>query len=820
MVREVAADRSEVDALVAIGRLPDALALATEHLARYPDSAESRLCRADVLQAWGRIREARKELLAASGSRAGSAELSRRLGEIAREDGRLDVAEQWLARALERAPHDTSIDLALAALREAQGRAQDAISLYAQAARAPDDELAARALLGQIRCETALGRSPGVLELARFATARLPDCAAAWDAYGVALATAGCQSEAFAAFERSESAGAQTGEPVEAYANLGIGLCGAGRHDEGIRVLLEGVRERPNANALLQLAAEWLRLGRFRSGWRLYEHRWFVEALAPLRADYPLPVWNGQEARDATILVRAEQGIGDTFQFARYLRELRILGARVLFQPLQSLVALADRFEGVHEVVEPGRSLDGVDYAVNLMSLPLAFGTRLDSIPSADPPYFVPDRNRVSHWRARLRNGARNGRKVVGLVWAGRPGHARDRERSIALERLAPILATPGVRFVSLQQGAALRQAEALPEELDWESVGPALHDLDEAAAAIANLDLIVCVDTGLAHVAGAIGVPAWVLIPEPADFRWLVEREDSPWYPSMRLFRQRTRGDWDEVVARLAHSLAHWSVAESADADPRPARTSAGFAETNAVRPADDIAHLPFAVQTRLGFVRMDPDAGDEGRSLEYYGEWLEGRGAYVRKLVRRGDVVVEAGTGAGVCALETARMLGPEGELLVYERSAALRGLLARNLEACGIRQVTLMSRELVGRGGFTKERERLDDLGLERLDGLKVNEGWDAEAVVEGAEQTLWRCRPWMVMAVDGEEAMSRLAERIRGYGYRTWRMEWPLFSADNFNRRYVDLFDGRAALALIALPEEEQQRTIPGESILLT
>ena len=159
-------------------------------------------------------------------------------------------------------------------------------------------------------------------------------------------------------------------------------------------------------------------------------------------------------------------------------------------------------------------------------------------------------------------------------------------------------------------------------------------------------------------------------------------------------------------------------------------------------------------------------------------------------------------------MCALETARMLGPEGELLVYERSAALRGLLARNLEACGIRQVTLMSRELVGRGGFTKERERLDDLGLERLDGLKVNEGWDAEAVVEGAEQTLWRCRPWMVMAVDGEEAMSRLAERIRGYGYRTWIQETPLYRAGNFNRRTNDVFAGKRALTLLGLAEERE------------
>ncbi|MCC7116129.1 MAG: hypothetical protein IT520_17295 [Burkholderiales bacterium] len=796
--------------------LPAALSDVDRRLRTAPGDGAARLERATILATWGRRREASREYARAL---AGGQERAPVLCAIARTDldaGDSDRALIVVEHALRLDPTDDRAKLLMARVRAARSEHDAARSIL----RELQSRLGTNAEYSftYADCLRGCGDFETAIEVVDRAIMVHPEDHALHDLRGVLLGRLGRHDESFAAFRRSIELGLRAGLLVSATTNLGIGLAHAGRESESVEVLTEWLPRYADENGHLQLAQSQIALGRYAQGWRQYEHRWFSGELARIRPDPGIPAWSGQELSGATILVRSEQGMGDVFQMARYLPALAGLGARVLFAPLPGLERISARFPGVHALVDNVAPREPADFYANLMSLPRAFGTTVDTIP-APVPYLTAESRLVESWATRFTDDRR---LRVGITWAGRPQHARDRERSIPLERLAPLLAVEDVRFYSLQKGGAAAQAEIVPASVDWVGVGPELDDVEDAAAVLWHLDLLISVDTGLAHLAAAMGKEVWLVLPRPADHRWMLEGERTPWYPTMRLFRQERPGAWKEVVARVAGELRRRAAARPPFEATATGNRIVESPDRAPLRPAVDepTPHLAVAVQTRLGFVRMDPDAGDEGRSLEYYGEWLEGRGAYVRKLVRRGDVVVEAGTGAGVCALETARMLGPEGELLVYERSAALRGLLARNLEACGIRQVTLMSRELVGRGGFTKERERLDDLGLERLDGLKVNEGWDAEAVVEGAEQTLWRCRPWMVMAVDGEEAMSRLAERIRGYGYRTWRMEWPLFSADNFNRRYVDLFDGRAALALIALPEEEQQRTIPGESILLT
>ena len=256
--------------------------------------------------------------------------------------------------------------------------------------------------------------------------------------------------------------------------------------------------------------------------------------------------------RGKVVLLYGEQGLGDVIQFSRYAAAVKGLGATVFLFVSQALSDLARRIPGVDRVVLPGEAVPAPDFHIHLMSLPAVFDTGLDTIP-ATVPYVSVTGERKERWSRRLAevSGLR-----VGLVWAGSPQHVGDRQRSIALERLGALGTVSGVSFVSLQKGD--REEDANTEAGAWfvERLGPELEDLADAAAVIDELDLVICVDTALAHLAGALGKPVWVLLPTPADFRWMEEREDSPWYPTMRLFRQRVRGEWDEVIERVKAAL------------------------------------------------------------------------------------------------------------------------------------------------------------------------------------------------------------------------------------------------------------------------
>jgi hypothetical protein len=531
-----------------------------------------------------------------------------------------------------------------------------------------------------------------------------------------------------------------------------------------------------------------------------------------MRADYGVPHWMGQSLEGRTILVRSEQGLGDMFQFARYLPLLKARGARVLFQPLKGLDTIARRFPGIDHILADGERLPAIDFCANLMSLPLAFGTTVATIP-AEVPYLSPDPAYLAKWASRF---ADRSRPRVGLAWAGRPTHRSDRLRSMHLDQLASILDVEGVRFVSLQKGPAAAQAEAVPERVDWDGIGAELDELDDAAAVLSELDLLIAVDTGLAHLAGALGKPVWVMLQTPSEYRWMAGREDTPWYPTMRLFRQDSPRAWGAVVERVAESLRDWV------SDPRR-----GTRPTMPVRgrprtPGDPVgafdeppcAGLAIAAETRSGFLQFVPDEPRIGRSLEHYGEWLQPRLDVALRFVRPGAVLVEAGAGAGAHTLPLARAAGGEGTLLAYETRPAFRRLLAQNLAAHRIANVSLMARA-IGADRFASGSESIDDLGLAKLDGIKVNEGTDPVAILGGAGSTLWRCRPWVLVGTADPKGLDPVRDALREFGYRAWRMETPLHPPANFNRRGEDLFAGESAHALFALPEEVDLRArLPG------
>jgi hypothetical protein len=239
----------------------------------------------------------------------------------------------------------------------------------------------------------------------------------------------------------------------------------------------------------------------------------------------------------------------------------------VIVETHAELASLVRRIEGVEQVIVRGGTGTGTgqpsgappesfDFHVPLLSVPLAFGTQLATIPR-NVPYVRADPERARVWKERLVEAAKGTAARVGLVWAGNPRHASDRHRSMPLEALAPLARVPGITWFSLQKGAAAEQVQHAPLSLRLIDIGPQLHDFDDTAAVLTHMSLLIAVDTAPAHLAGAMGRPVWTLLSYSSDWRWLPERQDSPWYPTMRLFRQTTRGDWASVIQRVANELA-----------------------------------------------------------------------------------------------------------------------------------------------------------------------------------------------------------------------------------------------------------------------
>ena len=283
--------------------------------------------------------------------------------------------------------------------------------------------------------------------------------------------------------------------------------------------------------------------------------RWQVGWLASQRREFGAPRWNGRDRlQGKTILLHAEQGFGDTIQFVRYAPLLTARGAKVILEVQQPLVRLLSGMQGVAGVFARGETLPSFDFHCPLLSLPLAHGTTLQTVPSGAAYIAAPDADAAA-WRSRLPQR----RPRIGLVWSGERAHDNDLNRSMRLAMLAPLLDQPAAAFVSLQHEVRGEDAAALRHRSEICQAGPEFKDFSDTAGAIASLDAVIAVDTAVAHLAGAMGRPLFLLLPFAADFRWLRGRSDSPWYPSARLYRQPRFGDWSSAVETLRHDIGHF---------------------------------------------------------------------------------------------------------------------------------------------------------------------------------------------------------------------------------------------------------------------
>jgi hypothetical protein len=363
---------------------------------------------------------------------------------------------------------------------------------------------------------------------------------------GVALSRLGLFEEALAAFQRQATLLKASERP---WANLGIVLLGLGRVEEAKHHFKKAIQRNPNdrdSHGHLSLAL--LLEGNYRAGFREYEMR----LPAAAASGFPQPVWQGERLQNKRILLTAEQGVGDVIQFARYGPLVRERGGQVILEIPPTLARLFEWTTDKFETVIAGQHKISFDLHCPLLSLPLRCRTDVDSIP---PPQEI----KVPAEMKRRWTGivGETDRPRVALVWAGNPLHIKDAYRSIPLPALTPLFEHPSIRWFSLQVGPAAGQIAANGWSDRILDVSPLLNDFAETAGALSKMDLLITVDTSVAHLAGTLRVPVWLLLPFVPDWRWLLKRDDSPWYPSMRLFRQPARGDWQSVINAVAAELS-----------------------------------------------------------------------------------------------------------------------------------------------------------------------------------------------------------------------------------------------------------------------
>ncbi len=329
--------------------------------------------------------------------------------------------------------------------------------------------------------------------------------------------------------------------------NLGVVLRDFGdlqRAEQYLR--LASAADPDNATIHFHLAQTLLRAGRLQEGFREYEWRWQVPQFAEQRREFPQPLWQGEPLEGRRVLVYGEQGAGDTIQFARYIPMLQQAGGEVTFEVLPHLERLLNWMDGGCRIVNLLSNGGQHDLQCPLMSLPDRFGTTLDSIPP--PARFSIPSDMKAKWSDRLRSECRR----AGIVWSGNPKQYSNSARSVPGQLLAPLTRTAGIQCWSLQLGTAAAEA---PDGIV--SLAAELTDFAETAGAISALDIVITVDTAVAHLAGSLGKPVWLLASYAADWRWLLDREDTPWYPTMRIFRQQRPGEWSPVIERVVAELA-----------------------------------------------------------------------------------------------------------------------------------------------------------------------------------------------------------------------------------------------------------------------
>jgi tetratricopeptide (TPR) repeat protein len=556
-------------ALTQLGRLDEAVACCHAALALRPNDAEALNGLGVALKELARLDEAMECYRRAIAFRPDHAGAHNNLGIALQAQARLDEAIASFRRAIDLNPDYAGAHNNLGTALKDQGRLDEAGGCFRRAIAINPHDAAAHNNLGITFKEQA--RLDEAATAFRQAIALDPDFAEAHNNLGTVLGEQSRQDEAVRCYR---SAVDLMPDFAEAHNNLGTALRALQRLDEAVASYRRAIGLSPDyADAHNNLAMALLACGDMAAGWAEYEWRWKTPQTAKACRDFAQPQWRGAPAQGRTLLIHAEQGLGDTLQFCRYVPLAAARGLRIILEVPAPLVRLLRSLPDVDLVVARGETLPEFDLHCPMLSMPLAMGTTITTVPCA-VPYLRADTALAAAWRARLAATRRPGPRV-GVAWAGSSrrhsatGAALDGRRSIAPDRLAPLFALSGLHFVSLQKDGPSALAHFLLTDFMDE-----IADFADTAALVANLDLVVSVDTSVAHLAAALGKPVWLLDRFDSCWRWLVGRRDSPWYPTLRLYRQPRPGDWDAVIESLRADLGlfagHWpATATSSDTTP-----------------------------------------------------------------------------------------------------------------------------------------------------------------------------------------------------------------------------------------------------------
>jgi tetratricopeptide (TPR) repeat protein len=509
-----------------------------------PDSEEAHFNLAKIFLDQWKLEEARPHLERALALKPDSAKTHTNMGILLAREGKQEEARGCYQRALVLNPDSMEALCNLGNLFCACGKHEEAKACYERAIALRPDIAEVHNNLGVVFRE--LGMSGEAQTCHERALVLKVDYADAHNNLGIVFRDQGRMDQSVTCHERAL---ALKPDYSEAYNNLGNTRRSQGRLEEARKCHEQALAlNSNNVEAKWNLSLVELLTGDFAAGWRDYEIRSRRKKNAT--RSFAEPLWRGEPLHGARILLHAEQGLGDTVQFLRYALLVQDAGGTVILDVQRSLLRLAAELPGIAALVATGDPLPPFEWHCPLMSLPAAFQTSIESIPSQVPYLHLPADARIT---AENLEWPEDGLRV-GLVWSGNPLFPEDRLRSIPLSGFEALLALHGVHFFSLQMGPAASQlSEVGARVIDLQH---AIGDMADTAALIDKLDLVITVDTAVAHLAGALGKPVWVLLPFAPDWRWLMDRADSPWYPTMRLFRQPKFGEWDPVLERVRGEL------------------------------------------------------------------------------------------------------------------------------------------------------------------------------------------------------------------------------------------------------------------------
>lgn len=604
---------------------------------------------------------------------------------------------------------------------------------------------------------------------------------------------------------------------VNAYKNKGTALLWEGELEGAEAAYREALRfAQDDAEVLKNLGVIELLTGRFVEGWRNYEQRFRAvpNALPQVRA----PRWDGSPLAGRTILLAAEQGLGDTLHFARYAPWLaQRESCRVILYCQPALIPLLGTMAGVTQLAPNNALAPACDVWAPLVSVPGLVGhVRPEDFP-ADVPYLRPSEERLKAWSDEIRGW---GGVKVGIVWQGNAKFQADRYRSVPLALFEALGRLHGVTLVSLQKGAGEEQLDAIGGRFDVVPLGARLDQSGGAfldtAAVMRQLDLVITTDTSTVHLAGALGVPVWVVLSKIPDWRWLLQVDRSAWYPTARLFRQERIGDWEDVFRRVAAALA------------------SEFPSVRAKRP--DEHRLATTGRNRLvrgrhGLVLFNRHDLYIGKSLDQYGEFSEGEGDLFRQIVRPGQTVVEAGANVGAHTLGLARLAGPRGRVYAFEPQRLVFQTLCANLALNSVANVDARCEALGAAAGWTHvptldydqsnnfgglavgtaeqgEKTRvstIDELDLPRLDFLKIDVEGRELAVLEGARRSIERFHPVLYVENDRQDQSPNLIAWLQAAGYDLYWHLPPMFHPGNTWGVSENIFPNIVSVNMLGVPK---------------